>query len=520
MNLPIDLVMERIAYLQPENHLLPETQWLLGFKLLPETFDRLSPDYLYLTDRPLPVPSGCTVPIFIMDPERRWTRLPQNCISSHSNLPLPDVFNELLGLQTLLQTWDLELNLSVSQNRGIQHLLDLSEPVLGCPIVVLDPAFKSLAGSTSFDTDDQVFSELLELGYLRQESFNRLRDNDYFTPDHYTGETLILPPSNIKKYTSTFTAVLDENGTVRYEVLMLCSDVPFSNGLYQLYLYLLDKILHYLRSTITPESTVAKYEFFVLDILDGHCTSPEEIRERGSYFLEYHSPEYNAVVIQLQNSTEMYRKYAMFTLQNQFPEYQFIHYRDSILFFVDLGDWKQDFTPSAPPVVLKLNNYLQQASAYAGISIRFRSITDLRDAYAQAREALQLGLKLDAAANRSPYDHIFWYSDYYVYCMLDAARQVIPERELIHHLYRTLAKEDQENHTEYLSLLLTFLRNERNYTNTGKELHMHRNNVIYHIQRLEERYSFSLDDPELRFQLLISEYAHKMIPGWTPEDRG
>ena len=116
-------------------------------------------------------------------------RLPRAHILLRTQVPFSDIFNELLGLQLLLQEWDLKLSLSVSEGRGIQHLLDLSEPVLGNPIVVADPACKCIAVTTSFDSDDPLFSQWLTQGYLSEENFEILKQSEvYMGANIYSGQ--------------------------------------------------------------------------------------------------------------------------------------------------------------------------------------------------------------------------------------------------------------------------------------------------------------------------------------------
>ena len=66
------------------------------------------------------------------------------------------------------------------------------------------------------------------------------------------------------------------------------------------------------------------------------------------------------------------------------------------------------------------------------------------------------------------------------------------------------------NHVEdndtalYARLLYVYLSQDRNTTRTAAKLGMHRNNVIYRVNRLEQRLGISLDDPDLRLRLLVS----------------
>ena len=87
----------------------------------------------------------------------------------------------------------------------------------------------------------------------------------------------------------------------------------------------------------------------------------------------------------------------------------------------------------------------------------------------------------------------------------------MPLDSMLHPLLRELDNYDRVYKTQYLSILDAFLRNEDNYTNAARELHMHRNNVIYHVKRMCELFHFHLDDPELRLQLSISFKVFRLL---------
>lgn len=70
---------------------------------------------------------------------------------------------------------------------------------------------------------------------------------------------------------------------------------------------------------------------------------------------------------------------------------------------------------------------------------------------------------------------------------------------------------DAKKNTNYTGLLYTYLVNERKSTDTAKQLHMHRNNVIYHIDRLAEKMGIDLDDPEERLRLMLTYKAMELV---------
>lgn len=58
---------------------------------------------------------------------------------------------------------------------------------------------------------------------------------------------------------------------------------------------------------------------------------------------------------------------------------------------------------------------------------------------------------------------------------------------------RVLAEEDREMGTDVVGLLWTYLAMERNATAVSKRLHMHRNTVLYHIDKIKKRFDIDLD---------------------------
>ena len=63
---------------------------------------------------------------------------------------------------------------------------------------------------------------------------------------------------------------------------------------------------------------------------------------------------------------------------------------------------------------------------------------------------------------------------------------------------------DLRNDTQYSNTLYHYLKNERNVTLTSQQLHLHRNSLLYRINRINEITAFNLDDADLRFQLLLA----------------
>ena len=145
-----------------------------------------------------------------------------------------------------------------------------------------------------------------------------------------------------------------------------------------------------------------------------------------------------------------------------------------------------------------------------GISLLFNQMEKLHVAYQQAVSAVSIGKK--HALN----DNAYFYSNYYLEDMLEHYSEIMPlEDAYTRYLDRLI--DDNNGSCSNLKLLYYYLCSERNISLTAKYVHMHRNSVIYRIQKIQDLLSLNLDDPDVRLRLLISFKILEMtdrIPHW------
>lgn len=504
MEIPMDLLLERLRYLDPKIQVEKQSRWVKGVKLLPGQWKDISCDYFYLCRGEEPFPTETDAILAVVCSGQAPSCLPRNHVLLCTQVPFGDIFNELLGLHLLLQDWDLKLSLSVSQNRGIQHLLDLSEPVLGNPVVVTDAACKCIASTSSFESDDPLFSQWLSQGYLSKDNFDILKQSEaYMGEELYSGQSVVLPVSPIKRYVNTFTPVLSQDRSqVRYEISMEFCNTPYSDGLFQLYCYLVEKLMAYLQEEDPEQHT--RYDCFLHDVLNGHCSDGAEIQERAACFLGEDLRGYNVLIIWQKENSDMYRKHAIFTLRLLFPQSQPVLYQDKLVMILPLGATRQGMRAGVTATLDRLTEFLESEDAYGGISDPMESCHDIwRAFHHQAVPALELGLKL--RDRRDDQSCLFWYADCRLYRLIEAAHAQIPAREMINDFLLRIVDYDRSRQTAYFRTLCTYLRLERNFTDTAAALHLHRNTVIYQIHRIQELFSLDLSDQELRLQILMAE---------------
>ena len=144
--------------------------------------------------------------------------------------------------------------------------------------------------------------------------------------------------------------------------------------------------------------------------------------------------------------------------------------------------------------------FLSGNALRGGLSNELNGLADLHDSYRQAVAALELA---------ESDDQLHLYEDYAVKHILSFCS---PEngRLLSHPSLVRLKDFDNENGTRLSETLRTFLENERSLAGTSRALHIHRNTLLYRINKIAAILDVDLDDPNTRLHFLLSERLLKM----------
>lgn len=139
-----------------------------------------------------------------------------------------------------------------------------------------------------------------------------------------------------------------------------------------------------------------------------------------------------------------------------------------------------------------LTDLLGKSDCRCGVSPGFSDFFTLREQYTFARAACTLGTGV-----------LCFFEDQVVrYAMTLAKKQCGPW--LSHPALAQLQAYDQDNHTDFYETLRHYLRQERSTALTAGEMGLHRNTLLYRITRIQEITQLDLENPEVRFHLLLS----------------
>ena len=124
-------------------------------------------------------------------------------------------------------------------------------------------------------------------------------------------------------------------------------------------------------------------------------------------------------------------------------------------------------------------------------------------AYHQAEDTLLLTESLKSPL--SPEDEcVYFYEDWWIQDLFYQNKEKHKQFFYCEPCISDLYLRNTEKGWQLLAILREYLFSGRNYTNAAEKLGMHRNNVIYHIQKLEEQYQIDLSDTQTYLKLLVS----------------
>lgn len=152
-----------------------------------------------------------------------------------------------------------------------------------------------------------------------------------------------------------------------------------------------------------------------------------------------------------------------------------------------------------------------------GISNPFYSLVHLKRAFYQAEASLSAGAgrndrKVSKADVEIAYPCYFFEKMYVDYLLLTRKGE---EEGLYNNcsakkiLGRFVELQSKQNY-DYIGFLYIYLLSERRPSIVGRQLHLHRNTVIYHIHKVEDALGCSLEDPQLRLKLIL-EITHYFL---------
>ena len=432
------------------------------------------------------------------------------------------LFNLMQAWFLRLSDWERDMQTAILDGGDYQLLFDLCEPILKNFVLVVDASYKLLGYTRSIPNKDPINISLIEHGYHTDETLQQFKRLKRF--GIYEREQGIIA-SAAGEVSSQFDCVSKwcrYGGEPLLHVVMVCSETPVSPALTELF----EVLMEYVERIFLREQSLrpsASYSSLLRELLYGDLEDPFIIAERAKVTDVPYSGQFNAYrIVFKDNATVLVGRFVQ-VLTTYLPKSKIVahDYEVSVMNVYDTPNVRKHSAEN----LARLQPIFEKYGALCGISEAFFTLPEFKNACLQATRAQALGTQLETAgasiigaelsASVAPLRGAreYHYDDVYIYHMLHMAHagtfNVFANTYYNRALERLIAH-DAANGTQLVQILYAFLVNERRATTAGRILHMHRNNVLYHVSRAEEIIGASLDDYWVRLKLMLAYHFHEL----------
>jgi len=153
----------------------------------------------------------------------------------------------------------------------------------------------------------------------------------------------------------------------------------------------------------------------------------------------------------------------------------------------------------------RLKDFIHQNNLILGVSNSFNDLSLVRNFYYQALRATFLGIDF------APEKDISFFADISVLELLVTYSKDQNPIELVRPEIQALQKHDEESGTEYIATLTAYLDTMCNSGQAAKNLHIHKNTLLYRINKLTDSFHLDLHNGDTVTQYYLSLQILRLI---------
>ncbi len=408
--------------------------------------------------------------------------------------------------------WESNLARIVQRDGALEDLLDASVPMMGNFIFVSDNDFNVIARTSLVDPPDDLHRGIIEKGCLTQHTIDEKR---FRLPEEtfYTRKASELTPYDRVSYP------VHLQHSYFGSISMSCCGTSDTVGLRDLFHILVEHMLPLCERIWTRQTAYDAPSYFIISKLLHHEPLSDEylFGQLKSNRLPS-TGHFKVIVFDVDPGVNPDLAYGVMRQTQSLNGRRVKCFPHEHCILALLYDDGRDGTLSHRRTVREVNEIAwSEQRVDCGISSVFGNIRDIDLAYQQARIALGFRGAIDSERMTSDDQlpqGIYLFEDALLYYLVDSGShdERFMEFTFSNSFITVLWSEDLDNGTNYLSLLWFYLQSERNATDTAAKLHMHRNTVLYHIDKIQKRFDFDMDKKSARDWLLLnfkSFFAHQ-----------
>ena len=413
-----------------------------------------------------------------------------------------------------LNQWVMELDAAVMDHRSVQDVLDISMPILRNPIAVFDTSFHVVAATSNITEEDAPLYDTVRAGIadpgtiLMLQTVNRTQ----FSP--LGGRYIYQTTTEVRGVEELFIHLYDENNLLVARLNACCREIPLSEGFLHLLLILLTRISRILAQNSPGRAFRDQDDYFLRQLIEG-AENPEQI----AHVLNIPAEGEFVMLCPYMEHYDLQKSYNIAgQIERIIPLSRPFLYDDQLFVFVGVNASNRNLSSYWDYQMQRIQEIGEMLDLRIGISDKFTRISQIRQYCFQARAAMRLsGCPRHAhwsfVSRGQQATPICQYKEIAIYAVVERLMMDTPPEWIGTPVYWEMRRHDQERGTNNCEVIRLYFQNDCEAALTAAQLYMHRNSIVYRVNKLAETYGFSLKDPQTKLLFLLSSVVDELTSG-------
>ena len=407
----------------------------------------------------------------------------------------PYLLNRAFQVFESFSKWDKDTHIATLEGKSMQELLDMSEELIACPVLIFDSSFDVLACSGMENCRYKNFIETIQQGYTDSKTMHLVKNQAVFSKLDHTA-LLSAPAATESDKHMVYIRFSSGQNTLGYASIYTETTIPSQGYLDILTIFAQNMNLCFKRDFEQIHYGKMMYETFLLNLLHADSISEKQLEDQLANMEDLE--RYGTFVLgvfQFTPKTSVPKSFIARMLTREFSDVH-VFLNDSHICL--LRSYQDLRLPALTEQEYQNMQHLLINYQYTfGMSNIFSDLMELRFAYRQACFALSMSSRSD--------NTIYLYSDFLYEDLFSTLGKEMPLSMLKCKEYICLQNYDTQHKTNYCTILLTYLEQDCNATHAANTLYLHRNTIRKAVAFAEEQLNIHLSDSKVKQSLLLSK---------------
>lgn len=391
----------------------------------------------------------------------------------------------------------------LAQKSNMQAVVNKGSEILENPILVIDPNFRILMGSTGIDVDDDNWTSTMMNRFVNEEVIASMQESMVIQELQSSGSGGGTVESDIPNGHKCIRVALFTNRRYIGFVGVYDYNHPFSENdksAIKIIAKAVNAMMNYDPFYSTRKGSM--YELFLKDLLEADGDKARKDVMRRYSGLSFGNLKTITVIAQkdtTDDSSNMPASFIKSQLEQIFYSHVSIIYENRIVALINMDKKLGSITKV---INTSFNEFCEKNGLIAGRSRIFEETENAYIYYQHAMTALRYGIRTESQA--ASQNHIYVYDDHMIDHILNVCKKSGELETFVHKDILKLIRFDKEYKSAYYDSLRTYLYNFGNMSETSIELGVHYNTIKYRIKMIQDIIGRTLEDPEYKLQLFFS----------------